>query len=104
MEKKRIYAIMFVGIVILGIIIVFCNIFSKKDVLREVNNIGQDLQEPSGLNVFEGFYDKAREKLNEMTLEEKIGQVLLVRYPDENQAEIMKRYNFRRIPFVPKGF
>ena len=38
--------------------------------------------------IFKDYYKKAYEKLNDMTLDEKIAQILLVRYPDENQSEV----------------
>lgn len=43
--------------------------------------------------IFKNYYKKAFEKLNTMTLKEKIGQLLFVRIPDENQITPIKDYN-----------
>ena len=57
-----------------------------------------------GDGIFDEYYDAANEKLKEMTLDEKIGQLLLVRYPDYNQVEILRKYNFGGYLFFEKDF
>lgn len=42
--------------------------------------------------IFKNYYDLALKKLNSMSLEEKIGQILLARTPEENQLEAIKDY------------
>ena len=42
--------------------------------------------------IFKDYYKKAYNKLKKMSLEEKISQILLVRYPEENQKDIIKKY------------
>lgn len=54
--------------------------------------------------IFKDYYKKAYEKLNDMTLDEKIAQILLVRYPDENQSEVLKQYQFGGYIFYAKDF
>lgn len=44
--------------------------------------------------IFKDYYDKAYEKLKNMTLDEKIAQLLVVRVPEKNQVEIVKQYQF----------
>ena len=44
--------------------------------------------------IFSEFYDKAYKKINMMSLEEKIGQIFLVRLPDENKIADLKKYKF----------
>ena len=50
------------------------------------------LNEENG--VFKDYYKKALEKLNRMSLDEKIGQILLARVSDVNQIKDLKTYKF----------
>lgn len=54
--------------------------------------------------MFKQFYTLANNKLEKLTLDEKIGQLLLVRYPDSNQNELVKKYNFGGYVFYEKDF
>lgn len=54
--------------------------------------------------IFKEYYNSAYNKLITMTLEEKIGQMLLVRYPESNQAEILKKYKIAGYIFYAKDF
>lgn len=54
--------------------------------------------------IFSEYYDLAYNKLKELTLDEKIGQLLLVRYPDSNQKEVLKNYGFAGYVFFEKDF
>ena len=54
--------------------------------------------------IFSDYYDLAYDKLKEMTLDEKIGQLLLVRYPDTNGVELLKEYGFAGYVFFEKDF
>lgn len=54
--------------------------------------------------IFSDYYILAYNKLKELSLDEKIGQLLLVRYPDNNQAEILKQYQFGGYVFYAKDF
>ena len=54
--------------------------------------------------IFKEYYNSAYNKLMPMTLEEKIGQMLLVRYPEFNQTEILKKYKFAGYIFYAKDF
>lgn len=55
-------------------------------------------------DLFGNFYKLAKQKLEKMTLDEKIGQLLLVRYPDSNQVETLKKYKFGGYIFFAKDF
>lgn len=44
--------------------------------------------------IFSSYYEMAKEKLDTMTLDEKIGQLLLVRVPDGDAVAATKKYNF----------
>ena len=54
--------------------------------------------------IFKDYYKKAYNKLKKMSLEEKISQILLVRYPEENQKDIIKKYQFGGYLFFSKDF
>ncbi|MCI8575489.1 MAG: beta-hexosaminidase [Bacilli bacterium] len=53
--------------------------------------------------LFHDFYNAAYKKLQTMTLDEKIAQILLVRYP-ENAETIQKKYQFGGYVFFQKDF
>lgn len=65
---------------------------------EEIPNIYLD----NGL--FNKYYNKAYTKLKTLSLEEKIGQIFLVRYPDTNQLEELKKYSFGGYLFFRKDF
>lgn len=71
---------------------------SKNNVLERINELLQDN------SIFEEFYEKAYKKVKDMTLQEKIGQILLVRYPDKNQIEDLQNYKFGGYLFFEKDF
>lgn len=54
--------------------------------------------------IFKKYYNKAYEKIQKMSLDEKIAQILLVRYPDSNQAETLKSNKFGGYIFYAKDF
>lgn len=54
--------------------------------------------------IFSDYYGLAYDKLKGLTLDEKIGQLLLVRYPDSNGEQILKEYGFAGFVFFEKDF
>lgn len=54
--------------------------------------------------IFSSYYKIAYHKLKTMSLDEKIGQILLVRYPDSKQKEILETYQFGGYVFYEKDF
>lgn len=54
--------------------------------------------------IFKDYYILANNKLKEMTLDEKIGQILLVRYPSSNQVSELQKYKFSGFVFFEKDF
>ena len=54
--------------------------------------------------IFSEYYSLAYDKLKELSLDEKIGQLLLVRYPDGNQKELLKEYGFAGYVFFGEDF
>lgn len=54
--------------------------------------------------MFKNFYTLASNKLQSLTLDEKIGQLFLVRYHDSNQVSLLQKYNFAGYVFYEKDF
>lgn len=54
--------------------------------------------------IFSDYYILANNKLKELSLDDKISQILLVRYPDQNQRDILKKYQFGGYVFFEKDF
>lgn len=54
--------------------------------------------------IFKNYYNLAYNKLKTLTLDEKIGQLFLVRYPDSNAIEDLKKYKFGGFVFFEKDF
>lgn len=54
--------------------------------------------------IFSNYYTLARNKLKTLTLNEKIGQLFLVRYPDTNAIQDLKEYNLGGFIFFEKDF
>lgn len=82
-----------------NLLIEYLGILNKKgsneivsySVLNESNTIPTDWQD-SG--IFSDYYQLAYDYLKTLTLDEKIGQLLLVRVPENNQIDAIKKYNF----------
>jgi len=55
-------------------------------------------------DIFSEYYDLAYDKLQLLNLDEKIGQLLIVRYPSENVIEDLKTYKFSGLVFYEKDF
>ena len=54
--------------------------------------------------IFKKYYNLAYNKLKTLTLEEKVGQLFLVRYNEKNDIENLKKYNFGGYVFYKKDF
>lgn len=54
--------------------------------------------------IFNKYESKANQKLQTMTLDEKIGQLFLVRFPTNNAKETLKQYQFGGYIFFGKDF
>lgn len=75
--------------------------YRVKDVVTDEDGIPVDYLDNG---IFSDYYILAHNKLKELTLDEKISQLLLVRYPDSNQKEILKKYQFGGYVFFAKDF
>ena len=54
--------------------------------------------------MFSDYYKLAYNKVKNMTLDKKIAQILLVRYPDSNGIDLLKKYQFGGYIFFTKDF
>lgn len=54
--------------------------------------------------IFGDYYKLATNKLNTLSLDEKIGQLFLVRYPDSNAISDLEKYGFAGYVFYEKDF
>ena len=54
--------------------------------------------------IFKEYYKDAYKKLKEMTIDEKISQLLIVHYPESNQTTIQNKYQFGGFIFFEKDF
>lgn len=113
MEKKNI--IYLVSFVVLFIIFGTCIFYYSRDgdVVLEKNNddailvgneydsVPDDYQDNG---IFSDYYNLAYSRLQELSLDEKIGQLLLVRYPGDNGDELIKEYGFGGVVFYEKDF
>lgn len=117
MLKKSIY--MIICLALIGILI-----YSYTDYKRHNNYSDNNISEKKNNNVeeiikktddkipeswrdngiFTEYYNLAYKKLSALSLEEKIGQIFLVRYPEENAVEILKQYSFGGYIFFEKDF
>lgn len=67
--------------------------------VEEINKEDENIKESKNniLNddgIFSNYYEQAIEKLEVMSLEEKVAQVLLVRVPKDNGIEVLSQYQF----------
>lgn len=98
-----------------NIFIEYTGLLNKNTELQEVSIINYEtittLNEDDELpadwqdnGIFKNYYKLAYNKLKTLTIDEKIGQLFLVRYPDSNQEELLKKYKFSGYIFFEKDF
>lgn len=75
--------------------------YTKATISKDENGIPLEYLDNG---VFSQYYILANKKLEKMTLDEKISQLLLVRYPDINQKAILEKYQFGGYLFFAKDF
>ena len=108
--KRRIIGICLIVIAMVILIIEYIpknkEINTISDFQNEVRDELQSEEELSirKLDIFDGYYEKANEKLSELTLDEKIGQLFLVRFPNKNAKEELEKYKFGGYLFFEKDF
>lgn len=75
--------------------------YTKATISKDENGIPLEYLDNG---IFSQYYILANKKLEKMTLDEKISQLLLVRYPDINQKAILEKYQFGGYLFFAKDF
>lgn len=68
------------------------NQISQENISNDVSNNQNEITKEN-TDLFGKYYDKAEEILNNMTLEEKVGQMFLVRFPESGVISEIKDYN-----------
>lgn len=112
MKKKIIMILIFIIIIVISNVIV--KKYKSKELSEHKNENEEIIEEPRtddmipeewrDNGIFTKYYNEAYQKLQTLTLEEKIGQILLVRYNKENAKENIENYNFGGYIFFEKDF
>lgn len=105
---KKICMIIIVVLVIIGVV---ASIVISKDKTLFTGSIKSDIKVESlesdkykNNSLFGKYYKKNLRKLKNMSIDQKIGQLLLVRYPEEEQKDVLKKYQFGGYLFFAKDF
>lgn len=94
------------------VILEYKGIINEEEEFQNVEIVSheeKDIEELQSLlddnGIFSDYYSLAKDKLSKMTLDEKISQMLLVRYPDDKTAvNVQKEYQFGGYIFFKKDF
>ncbi len=91
MKKNFIIGILLIGGMLIGGILV---LKQHKEPTKEANTIKVNQTQEKATEIFETYYEKAEKKLQTLTLEEKIAQLLIVDISASKNQEGTKRYQF----------
>lgn len=91
-----------IGLVIMLAIIAGISFVNKSNIEEPTKKSTNKVEEDK--EIFEDYYESAKQKLSELTLDEKIGQVLLVRLPDKDAVSELKEYKFGGYLLFGKDF
>lgn len=97
-------------VVITGGILLMKNVGNNSINGVDTMEVSQDSEDTStsvdwdSNGMFSKYYTLASNKINTLTLDEKIGQLFLVRYPESNQTSLLKQYNFAGYIFYEDDF
>jgi len=97
-KNKKIIVGIIVIIIIMGI---FWEVMLED---KQKETILTDTENAKAIDIFEEYHKIAKEKVENMSLEEKIGQIFLIRLPDENNIEMSKQYKLGGYLFFEKDF
>lgn len=75
--------------------------YKKAETKKDENGIPIDWKDNG---IFSDYYIMANNKLKKLSLDEKIGQLLLVRYPDSNISSLIQNYKPSGLIFFEKDF
>ncbi len=79
-------------------------VVNQLEVEENIKSENKVPEEWSDDGIFKEYYEKAYKKLQTLTLEEKIGQIFLVRYPDNNATDLLNNYYFGGYLLFEKDF
>lgn len=99
-DKNKKYILICLGVVIVLAIILALAMLDKK----KPEAIETQIEDKDKPEIFADFLDKAEEKVKTLSLEEKIGQLFLVRYPGQNAEEALEKYKFGGYLLFEKDF
>lgn len=100
MKLKPIVLVIIIVIAILGLISMITRKKSNQTDISETPKV----EEEETINLLEPYYEKAKQKLQTLTQEEKIGQIFLCRYPEKNAIEDMQTYKLGGYLWFEKDF
>lgn len=111
MKKIIIYLVVIILIISVGIFGLYkykeSKIKKNEEISKTDNKIiiePEEVEEIKEPEIFDEFYEEAEEQLENLTLDEKIGQLLLVRLPDKNAITELEKYHFGGYLFFAKDF
>ena len=90
--KKFLKMLLLIAIVLVIGYIIYCLSIRKNHSIKIINDSIETIKQEEKKDIFEKYYSKATKILKKMTLEEKIGQLFLVRYNDNVDNEIKNYY------------
>lgn len=90
--KKMLILIFITLLLIIGFLI-YKNYGNNKNVKKNVDVLNNNSKVVESNDLFSKYYDYADKKLKNMSLEEKIGQLFLVRYDKNLAISWTKKYN-----------
>ena len=100
MKLKPIVFAIIIVIATLGLISMITRKKSNQTDISETPKV----EEEETINLLEPYYEKAKQKLQTLTQEEKIGQIFLCRYPEKNAIEDMQTYKLGGYLWFEKDF
>lgn len=93
-----------------NIIITYSGLLDKNSNIQNIEIIDYTINTANDNNtsydpgIFSEYYKLAKRKLEELTLDEKIGQLILARYPDNNVLNDLNKYKLGGYVFYEKDF
>lgn len=93
-----------------NIIISYSGLLDKNSNIQNIEIVNYTINTTNDNNIsynqgiFSEYYKLAKRKLEELTLDEKIGQLILARYPDNNVLNDLNKYKLGGYVFYEKDF
>ena len=103
MKKLSLIIILIVVLILTSIGIYIYKTQQKVEPEKEVPEQEEEKPQQVNTDLFGSYYDEAQKLLDDMTLDEKIAQILLVRYLDDGK-EVLEKYQFGGYLFFEKDF